>query len=187
MAFLIIGLGNPGKKYERTRHNLGFSVLDLLAERLNFSFHERENYLIGEGDFNNSSLFLLKPLTYMNRSGLAVKNFLRYKDIDERSIYVIYDDLDLPVGKIRLKWNGGGGGHKGVQSIIDNMGTKNFYHLKIGISKPPLKELIEHHVLGNFTKEELQYIEPAKINAIECLIIAITESPERAMNKFNGK
>jgi len=187
MAFLIVGLGNPGKKYEKTRHNLGFSVVDLLAERLNSSFFEKENYLIGEGVINNIPLYLLKPLTFMNRSGLAVKNFIKYKnDIGEKGIFIIYDDLDLPVGKIRLKWNGGSGGHRGVNSIIENLGTKNFYHLKIGIDKPPLKELVENYVLGNFTKSEIEFIEPAKEKAVDCLLYAITESPEKAMNKFNG-
>ncbi|MCX7990880.1 MAG: aminoacyl-tRNA hydrolase [Proteobacteria bacterium] len=187
MGFLIVGLGNPGKKYEKTRHNLGFNVVDLLAERLKQSFQEKENYLISAGEINNFPLYLLKPLTFMNRSGLAVKNFIKYKnDINERNIFVVYDDLDLPVGKIRLKWNGGSGGHRGVNSIIENLATKNFYHLKIGIDKPPLKELVESYVLGNFSKQEYEFIEVAKERAVECLLTAINESPTKAMNIFNG-
>lgn len=186
MAYLIAGLGNPGKKYEKTRHNLGFSVVDILAERLNIDFSEKDNYLISTGEINNAPLYLLKPLTFMNRSGLALKNFLKYRnDIEEKDIFIVYDDLDLPVGKIRLKWNGSGGGHKGVRSVIEELGTRNFYHLKIGIDKPPLKELVEGYVLGNFSKAELDVIVDAKIKAVDCLFTAIRESPTIAMNKFN--
>lgn len=187
MAFLIVGLGNPGKKYEKTRHNLGFNVINLLAEKLNISFSEKENYHLGEGLIQSAPLYLLKPLTFMNRSGLAVKGFLKYKnDIEEKNLFVVYDDLDMPLGKIRLKWNGGSGGHRGVNSIIEQLGTKNFFHLKIGIDKPPIKELVESYVLGNFSKAEMEFVEQAIEKAVDCLISAIIDTPEKAMNKFNG-
>lgn len=186
MSYLVVGLGNPGEKYAKTRHNIGFMVADLLADSLNIDFREMSNYALGEGEFNGSPLFILKPFTFMNLSGKAVKDFLRYHEISEKDMFVVYDDIDLPLGKIRLKWNGSGGGHKGVKSIIEECERRGFYHLKIGIDKPPLKELVDKHVLGRFTKDEMAVINDAIHNAHLCLKMAITEGATKAMNTFNG-
>lgn len=187
MTWLIIGLGNPGKKYENTRHNIGFNVLNLFAEEINTYFQIKKNYEIAEGYLNGIPLYLLKPLTFMNLSGKAVVEFIKLKNFFESSkTLVIYDDLDLPVGKIRLKWNGGSGGHKGVNSIINEMGTKDFYHLKIGIGRPPLKEFVEYYVLEKFSKNERETIDTAINKAVICIKTLIEEGPQMAMNKFNG-
>ncbi len=187
MTWLIIGLGNPGKKYENTRHNIGFNVLNLLAGRINFYFQIKDNYELAEGYLFGNPLFLLKPLTYMNLSGKAVSEFVKYKNfLDSSKTLVVYDDLDLPPGKIRLKWNGSGGGHKGVNSIIHELGTKDFFHLKVGIGRPPLKELIENYVLSKFNKEEQTIIDDAISKASTCIITLIEKGPQIAMNQFNG-
>lgn len=186
MSYLVIGLGNPGIKYERTRHNLGFMVVTRLAEELKLKFKEKDNYHIAEGDLEGVPLFIMKPMTYMNLSGKAVAHFLRYKEIADEKIYVVYDDIDMALGKLRLKWNGGSGGHKGVQSIIDERQNKGFFHLKIGISKPPLKELVDGHVLGVFRPEEWEVINPAIDKACQCLKMAITQGSHKAMAMFNG-
>lgn len=187
MTWLIVGLGNPGKKYEKTRHNTGFQVTDVFAHKNNLVFETKKNYEIAEGYLDDIPIFLLKPLTFMNLSGKAVSEFLKYKNLlSLEKTVVIYDDLDLPVGKLRLKWNGGSGGHKGVNSIINECGNKNFYHLKIGIGRPPLKELIEFYVLEKFSKNEKEIIDEAIEKATMCIISLIKEGPQMAMNKFNG-
>ncbi|GAB4439886.1 MAG: aminoacyl-tRNA hydrolase [bacterium] len=186
MAYLVVGLGNPGTKYAKTRHNIGFMVSDFLADKLNIDFREKENYLIAEGGIEGIPLFILKPLTFMNLSGKAVSSFLRYRNITDDSIFVVYDDLDLPLGKLRLRWNGSGGGHKGVKSVIEERQNKNFYHLKIGIGKPPVKELVEGYVLSKFTPDEQIVINDAVNRAHLCIITAIKEGTTKAMNDFNG-
>lgn len=186
MAYLLVGLGNPGQKYAKTRHNLGFMVADSVAKSLNLIFKERDNYLLTEGELGGSPLFILKPLTFMNLSGKAVASFLKYKKIEDEQIFVVYDDIDMPLGKLRLRWNGSGGGHKGVKSIIEERQNKNFYHLKIGIDKPPLKELVDKHVLGQFSKDELKIIETSIVKANLCIKSAITAGVTKAMNTFNG-
>lgn len=187
MTWFIVGLGNPGKKYENTRHNIGFNVLNLFAEEIKANFQTKKNYEIAEGYLNGIPVYLLKPLTFMNLSGKAVIEFVKYKNFSGFSqTLVIYDDLDLPVGKIRLKWDGGSGGHKGVNSIINELGTKDFYHLKIGIGRPPLKELIENYVLDKFNKDEREIIDAAINKAVLCITALIEQGPQIAMNKFNG-
>jgi PTH1 family peptidyl-tRNA hydrolase len=187
MTWLIVGLGNPGKKYEKTRHNIGFNVVNAFALDVNISLENKKNYELGEGYLDGIPIFLLKPLTFMNLSGKAVSEFYRYKNtITPEKTVVVYDDLDLPIGKLRLKWNGSGGGHKGVASVINEMGTKNFYHLKIGIGRPPLKELVEFYVLDRFSKEESLVINEAIEKSVLCLKTLIKEGPQITMNKFNG-
>ncbi len=185
MSYLIVGLGNPGKRYENTRHNLGFKVADRLAEKLNIKFTEKDSYLIASGELEGSPLFLIKPLTFMNRSGTAVRSFLRYKNIEGRNIFIVHDDLDLPLGAIRLRWNGSSGGHNGIKSIISELGTAEFYRLKIGIDKPPIKEMVEHYVLQPFSKAEMEITDETVDRAAECLISAISQGADKAMNKYN--
>lgn len=186
MSYLVVGLGNPGTKYAKTRHNIGFMVADFLAESLNLTFKEKEHYLIAEGEIEGSPLFILKPMTFMNLSGKAVVSFLRYKNILDEHIFVVYDDLDMPLGKLRLKWNGSGGGHKGIKSVIEERQNKNFYHLKIGIDKPPLKELVEGYVLTKFSPQEQEVINDAVYKAHLCIKTAIIDGATKAMNTFNG-
>lgn len=186
MISFVVGLGNPGPKYAKTRHNVGFMVADAFASSLNFIFKKKDNYEIAEGEFASSPIFILKPLTFMNMSGKAVSGFLKYHNVSGENMFVVYDDLDMATGKLRLKWNGSGGGHKGVQSIIDETQRKDFFHLKIGIDKPPLKELVNEHVLSKFTPEEFEIINSAIKKAVLSLSTAITEGSAKAMNLYNG-
>lgn len=161
---LIIGLGNPGTKYEKTRHNLGWQIIDKLPENLdlnNWNLSDKFNASISEGIFNNEKIILAKPQTFMNNSGLAVKLLIDYYKIPTKEILVIHDDIDLPLEEIRIQKNRGAAGHKGVQSIIDQLGTKDFIRMRAGI-KPTDQETIidtEKFVLEKFTPQEEKNIQ----------------------------
>ncbi len=183
---LIVGLGNPGRKYKNTRHNVGFRVIDELAERYALRFREYEDYLIAEGKINDKDVILLKPLTYMNRSGQAVNKVVNESILKNlpNSLIVIHDDLDLPVGKIKIKKSGSSGGHKGVQSIINSIGNQNFTRIKIGIDKPSEGE-VSDYVLSSFSKEEKPIIEEKILQALEAIVTILDEGVEKAMNIYN--
>ncbi len=183
---LIVGLGNPGKKYSQTKHNVGFMVVDKLANKYALKFNERTDYLISEGFIEGKKIALIKPLTYMNLSGIAVKKLVNKEILDNlpNSIIVIHDDLDLPVGKIKIKKNGSSGGHKGIQSIIENLGTKNFLRIKIGIDK--IKGIdISEYVLSPFSKEQKALIKEKILQAVDAIAIILIEGVEKAMNLYN--
>ena len=147
---LIVGLGNPERKYFSTRHNVGFWVVDLLAEKLTKTFILNKKYEseFFEYEFDSKLFHIMKPLTYINNSGIPIKNFIKNKNIEAENILIIYDDLDLDVGKVRLKQGGGSGGHNGLNSIIEQLGSKNFWRLRIGIGKPYDKNKVIDYVLG---------------------------------------
>jgi PTH1 family peptidyl-tRNA hydrolase len=152
---LIVGLGNPGTPYKQTRHNIGFEVIDELAKR----FQADLNQTKFKGVYtvihkNGEKLILLKPLTYMNLSGESVKPIMDYYDIPMEDLLVIYDDMDLPVGKIRLRQKGSAGGHNGIKSIIAHTGTQNFNRIRIGIDRPQTGMAVPDYVLSKFRKEE---------------------------------
>jgi len=151
---IIVGLGNPGKKYQKTRHNLGFRVTELLAEKNNFSpfaFHKSWQADLTEGAIHQQSIILIKPLTFMNSSGLTVKQVLKKK---KQPLMVVHDDVDISLGKIRISQNRGAGGHKGVESIIKEIGNKNFTRIRIGILPAKKPGAVDSFVLKNFSKEE---------------------------------
>ncbi|MFW5914074.1 MAG: aminoacyl-tRNA hydrolase [Bacillota bacterium] len=148
---LIVGLGNPGKKYARTRHNIGFMCLDAFAHKHSLSFSYDKKFIGEVARFEDT--LLLKPTTYMNLSGNAVAPMVDYYDIATEDILVIYDDVDLPTAKLRLRYQGGSGGHKGIQSLIAALGSENFKRIKFGISKPDSKET-KDYVLSRFNKSE---------------------------------
>ncbi|MBZ0155849.1 MAG: aminoacyl-tRNA hydrolase [Alphaproteobacteria bacterium] len=185
---IIVGLGNPGNKYARTRHNVGFMVVDQLAEEYRIPFVEEGLYLIGKGGIGGQESVLLKPLTYMNRSGTAVKRVLRkmniFSDGPGDSLIVIHDDLDLVPGIIRLRRNGSSGGHRGIESIIQETGTRDFVRVKVGIGREEGRP-VEEYVLGTFSPSEKKLIKDAIINAAEAVCIIVTEGIEKAMNRFN--
>ena len=147
---LIVGLGNPEQKYFPTRHNVGFWVVDLLAKRLikTFVLNKKFESEFFEYEFESKLFHIMKPLSYINNSGIPIKKFIRNKNIQAENILIIYDDLDLDVGKIRLKHGGGSGGHNGLNSIIEQLGSKNFWRLRIGIGKPHDKNKVVDYVLG---------------------------------------
>jgi len=192
---LIIGLGNPGERFKRTRHNLGFRVIYQFKVRKKFSkfkFSKKMNSLISKRLLNKKKIILAKPQTFMNNSGKAVKLLARTYNLEPNNLIIIHDDIDLPLGKIKIVKNRGAAGHKGVQSIIDELGTKNFVRFRIGIQPVTRNkgqgtriENIENFVLQKFNKKEEKILK--EVIKIGCLAIeiAIKEGIEKAMNKFN--
>ena len=186
--FIIVGLGNPGNKYSRTRHNVGFRVIERLSKIYNIPLEEKEMFVIGKGALEGTESVLLKPLTYMNRSGIAVKKVLNkfYIPQDELAVklLVIHDDLDLDTGKIKIRKNGSSGGHKGIEAIIQETGTKNFMRIKIGIGRE--RDVpVEQYVLSNFRPHEKNLIEDAIIKTCDAVAVITTKGIEKAMNTFN--
>jgi len=189
MIKLIVGLGNPGKKYENTRHNAGWMVLDRLAVRLGISFSkEKFKGRLAEISLDDGrKVFLLKPLTFMNLSGESVGEFARFYKLKPQEILVVYDDLDLPLGKLRLRLKGSSGGHRGVLSIEQHLGSREFPRLRIGIGRPPTKEEVVNYVLSPFGKDELPILEEALEKAVDCLeeILKAKEITNKIMSKCN--
>src|SRR5437868_4206745 len=159
---LIVGLGNPGKQYDQTRHNIGFAVIDELAHRFHISLDQAKfKGIYGSTMVNGEKVFLLKPLTYMNLSGESIGPLMDYFQIDLEDLLVIYDDLDLPVGKIRLRQKGSAGGHNGIKSTISHLGTQEFNRIRIGIDRPQQGMSIPDYVLGKFPEQEQALITEA--------------------------
>ncbi len=184
--YLVVGLGNPKKQYSGTRHNLGFQVVEALARRLQAgSPVSRHRSLLAEAEYSGSKFLLAQPLTYMNRSGLAVKEIVRSYQLELDRILVIYDDLDLLPGTIRLRKKGGGAGHRGIQSIIDALGSEEFPRLRIGIGKPPPEVEASDYVLEPLAGEEREVLEPALDKAVEAVLVFVSEGLEAAMNNYN--
>lgn len=151
----IVGLGNPGNKYEKTRHNVGFMVIDELVKRHHWQLNKKKfKGIYALESLAGEKVLLLKPQTYMNLSGESISAIMKYYQIELEDLLVIYDDLDLPAGKIRLRTKGGHGGHNGVRNTIDHLGTKDFKRIRIGIGRPETNIPIMDYVLGNFSKEE---------------------------------
>jgi PTH1 family peptidyl-tRNA hydrolase len=185
--FLIIGLGNPGREYRQTRHNVGFMVLDLMAKRLNARFlHFRSRALVADAKFKDRSLILAKPQTFMNLSGQSVIGLLHHYELSTPQMMVIHDDLDLQPGTIRLRPEGGSAGQKGVASILDRLGTQDFPRLRIGIGHPPIQKHTVDYVLDGFTAFETSIISDTLDRAVDAVLVWVTDGIEIAMNRFNG-
>jgi PTH1 family peptidyl-tRNA hydrolase len=183
--WLLVGLGNPGLRYARTRHNIGFMVLDRLAESLGLMFREKTDYRVCSGSISGQKVVLMEPLTFMNLSGTAVRKvFSKNTVLPEHSI-VIHDDLDLAPGRLKISKRGSSGGHKGVESIIQHLGTQEFIRIRIGIGRDPLVPT-EDYVLSRFRKDEIPLIKEAVSRAVEAIACLVTEGPDRAMNRFNA-
>ncbi len=181
---LIVGLGNPGKSYENTRHNIGFMVLDHFANINNWK--SKWNALYAETMVNNEKVLLVKPETYMNLSGNALIEFVNFYKINLEDILVIQDDLDLAFGTYKLKINSSAGGHNGIKSIIERLGSNSFARLKVGISNN--KEMdTKDYVLGKFTKEQLETFEKLSPTFNEIITSFITDGIDKTMNKYNRK
>jgi PTH1 family peptidyl-tRNA hydrolase len=185
---LIAGLGNPGKNYQYTRHNLGLLTLQALARRHHIPVEKKKfESLYGLGEMLNKKVILLAPLTYMNRSGLAVGHFLRYFQIDPDQLIVIHDDMDLSWTRIRIVPNGGAAGHKGILSIIEHLKTQDFIRIRMGIGRPVREIPPESYVLESFSateKKELPLLTDQACNAIEVLL---EQGVTTAMNRFNAR
>ncbi|MFH0805420.1 MAG: aminoacyl-tRNA hydrolase [Patescibacteria group bacterium] len=175
---LIIGLGNPGKKYEKTRHNLGFLVINELAEKMemnNWKIKMQFNANIAQGNFKNEKIILAKPQTFMNNSGMAIKSIVDYYKIPNENIFIIHDDIDLLLGEIKVQKNRSSAGHKGVQSIINALGTKDFIRVRLGIKSIDQKTIIdtEKFVLQKFSKDEEKIVQEIIIRAAGLITAAL--------------
>lgn len=185
--FLIVGLGNPGREYRQNRHNTGFMAIDRLAERLGVSFSRLESRsLVTKGNYQGSRIVLAKPQTYMNLSGQAVGPLLRFYKIPLDNLLVIYDDVDLPLGILRIRPAGGAGGQKGMVSIIERLGTQDFPRMRVGIGRPPGRMDASAYVLQDFSKSEQDILNNTLDRAAEAALVFVTEGIQAAMNTFNG-
>lgn len=185
--YVIVGLGNPGKQYDKTRHNVGFDVIDMLAKEYCISVTKiKHKALIGEGRIGSEKVLLVKPQTYMNLSGEALIDIYKYYKVDLDNIIVIYDDIDLDVGKIRIRKKGSGGTHNGMRSITKCLGSTEFPRVRVGVSKPMPGQNLADFVLSRFRKEEdidLAIGLEKACNAVNCII---SENIDISMNKYNG-
>ena len=185
---LIVGLGNPGNKYEGTRHNVGFSFIDFFSKQTESTITESKfQSLIGSKNISEQKFILMKPQTYMNHSGEAVKEIKNFYKINPSQIIVIYDDLDLDVGQIKIKNTGSSGGHNGINSIINNIGSNEFTRIRIGIGKPKEKSMTNKYVLSKFSKDDQKIINDINDLAKEIIYSIVFKSISFAMNTFNSK
>jgi len=182
----MIGLGNPGRKYRKTRHNVGFMVIDELLDRHNWKLDQTKfKGIYASEHYQGEKVILLQPQTFMNLSGESIKELVDFYQIDIDDILVIYDDLDLPTGKIRLRQKGGHGGHNGVRSTIDHLGTKSFNRLRIGIGRPDGRMPVIDYVLGKFTKEQHQDVISSIKDAADACESWLEKPFSEVMNEFN--
>jgi PTH1 family peptidyl-tRNA hydrolase len=184
LVWLIAGLGNPGKKYSRTRHNIGFMVIEEIAGRYRIDLAEKKEYIIGRGSIEGNKVLLVEPLLYMNMSGPALQNIFRRSNARPESLVVVHDDLDMETGKLRIRKAGSSGGHKGIESIIQSMGCRDFVRVKIGIGRG-VGIPAEEYVLKKFRKDELPLIQDGILRASDAIRSIISEGVDKAMNKFN--
>lgn len=183
---MVVGLGNPGEEYVNTRHNIGFMIIDDYLKKNNIpKMSKKFNGLYVKTTFNNETFILLKPLSYMNLSGTVVKKYADYFKIRSSDILIVHDDLDLPVGKIKLKIKGSSGGHNGIKNIIDSLNTEFFPRFKIGISKNSIIST-KDYVLGRFQDKELKIIEKIFSFSSDIINDFITNDFEKIMSKYNG-
>ena len=182
---LIVGLGNPGKEYENTRHNVGFLTIDALSKKLNVELDKNKcKAIYGIYRLNNEKIILAKPQTYMNLSGESVVSLMKFYDIDIKDVIVVHDDLDLPIGKIRIRYKGSCGGQNGMRNIIDLTGTDEINRIRIGISDNRNMDA-KDYVLGKFTKQEKEEIDKAIDKASDAIIYSFENDFDRVMSKFN--
>ena len=184
---VIVGLGNPGEEYAGTRHNAGFLVIDRILEKLNKPRRREHRYNseIFRVTFSGKQLILVKPLTFMNLSGTAIAKGRAAWDVVPEEILVVYDCLDLPSGKVRLRQDGGSGGHRGMASLIQELGSQNFPRLRVGIGRQSGKQVVDY-VLSGWGPEEQPYIEQAVDAAADAVLLAVRSGLAVAMNKYNG-
>lgn len=185
--YLIAGLGNPTSQYEHTRHNVGFDALDVIAEKYHISIDSvKFHALYGTGFINGEKVILIKPLTYMNLSGEAISEFVRFYKIDEKEeLLVIYDDISLEPGRMRLRKKGSAGGHNGIKNIIAHLGTEQFKRIKIGVGNKPPQWDLKDFVLGRFPKEERTAVEEVFMKTADAVELIVTDQFDKAMNLYN--
>ena len=187
--FVIAGLGNPGREYAETKHNVGFCVIDRLAEKYHIDVTKfKQKALIGDGTINGKRVLLVKPQTFMNLSGESLREVMDfYKADPEEELIVIYDDISLPPGQLRIRGKGSAGGHNGVKSLIQHLGTQTFKRIKVGIGEKPEAYDLADYVLGRFHGEEKAVMEEARKRAAKAAVKIMNDGLEAAMNEYNKK
>lgn len=185
--YILVGLGNPGKEYEKTRHNIGFMALDFVSKKLGIDFNTQKfKSCYGVGNFGNKKVILLKPQTFMNLSGQAVVLLMSFYKVPPENVILVYDDISLPVGKMRIRKQGSHGGHNGVKNIVELSGTKNFPRIKIGVGNKPNENWdLADWVLSKFGKDEIDLIENNMPKVYNALNLMTQGKIEQAMNDFN--
>lgn len=187
--YIIVGLGNPSKQYENTRHNIGFDAIDSLAKEYNIELMENKHKAIcGKGIIHGQKVLLLKPLTFMNLSGESVIDAINfYKEDPTTNLIVLFDDISLVPGKIRIRTKGSAGGHNGIKNIIAHTGTQEFMRVKIGVGEKPKGWDLADYVLGHFSKEERALVDAAICDVKAAVELMVTDDVKQAMNLYNGK
>ena len=184
--FLIAGLGNPGKEYENTRHNAGFMVLDALADKLGADISEKKHKaLCGRAVIGGQKVILLKPQTYMNSSGESIRAAADYYKVDPEDILVVYDDISLAPGQLRIRAKGSAGGHNGIKSIIAHLGTQEFPRVRVGVGEKPKGWDLADYVLGHFSKEDRGLVDDALKRVAGAVELMVQGEVDQAMNQFN--
>lgn len=184
--YIIVGLGNPGRKYERTRHNVGFVAVDLLADKFGIPMTKLKfKSLVGEGTIAGEKVVLIKPQTFMNLSGEAVREALQFYKVDHHKLLVIYDDIDLEVGRLRIRKQGSSGTHNGMRNIIYQLGYDDFPRFRIGVSKPDSQQDLASFVLSKFRDGEIKPVATAIDQAVLAVETTIQDGIDQAMNRYN--
>ena len=185
--YIIVGLGNPGEKYAHTRHNVGFEVIDILADRIGIHVDEKKHKgLCGRGVLEGQKVVLVKPQTFMNASGECVRAVADFYKVTEEEIILVYDDISLEPGRLRVRGQGSAGGHNGIKNIIAHLGSQEFPRVKVGIGEKPKGMDLADYVLSHFSKGEWEQMEEAFRNAADAVTVLISQGTEEAMNRFNG-
>ena len=185
--YLIVGLGNPGKEYENTRHNIGFATLDRLADRCGIAFDMlRDKAVCGKGVIEGKKVILVKPQTYMNLSGESVGLLARYYKVEPENVLVLYDDISLDVGFIRVRPKGSAGGHNGIKNLIAHLGTEVFPRVRVGIGNKPSGWDLADYVLGHFSREEQPQLQEAMDMAVDACRTILVTGIDEAMNQYNS-
>ncbi len=187
--FIIVGLGNPTNEYAGTRHNVGFDVIDQIADKYNISVTERKHRAFcGKGIIGGQKVILVKPQTYMNLSGESVRSVLDFYKVDvESELLVIFDDISLDVGQLRIRKKGSAGGHNGIKNIIQHLGTNVFHRIKVGVGEKPKNYDLADYVLGHFSKGEKEQMEEGYKKAVNAVELMLQGEVDAAMNEFNKK
>ena len=187
--YIIVGLGNPDRKYQNTRHNIGFDVIDVIADKNHITVSERKHKaLIGKGIVGGQKVVLVKPQTYMNLSGESVREIIDFYKIDEKNeLIVISDDVSLDVGQIRIRKKGSAGGHNGLKNIILHLGHDEFHRVRMGVGEKPEDYDLVDYVLGHFPKEEREIMDESAGRAADAVEVMITDGADVAMNQYNKK
>lgn len=187
--FVIVGLGNPEKRYDNTRHNIGFAVMDAIADKYNISITDKKHKaLCGNGVIEGNKVLLVKPQTYMNLSGESVAEVMNYYKLDpETEMIVIYDDISLAPGNIRIRKKGSAGGHNGIKNIIAMTGTDKFLRIKVGVGEKPKGWDLADYVLGHFDDEDKEFMDEAIENAMAAVVLMMNDEVDKAMNEYNRK